>query len=170
MLTPVTYELFFQNSSKRGEATKHDYHFATFIFRQYKNLGKGIHFNIFQAGSEALCQVFFLFCFQCKLLLESQTIVTQLLEISYIQKPYKCSLQNDGSFQTKLKCDHSIYLVQKNECCYLGFVKGVIVAVVIASVVIYKLTTSTFNGEVLFTVEYVGLGEANAVTKAIMQI
>ena len=109
---------------------------------------------------------FFLFCFQCKLLLESQTIVTQLLEISYIQKPYKGSLQNDGSFQTKLKCDHSIYLVQKNECCYLGFVKGVIVAVVIASVVIYRLTTSTFNGEVLFTVEYVGLGGANAVDKS----
>ena len=56
--------------------------------------------------------------------------------------------------------------IQKNECCYLGFVKGVIVAVVIASVVIYRLTTSTFNGEVLFTVEYVGLGGANAVDKS----
>ena len=51
---------------------------ATLIFRQNNNLGKasGIHFNIFEAGSEPLFQGSFFFFFQCTLFVESQTIVT----------------------------------------------------------------------------------------------
>ena len=48
------------------------YHFLSLIFRQYNNLGKDIHFNIFR---RVLNRYFRFYIFQCKLSLGSQTIL-----------------------------------------------------------------------------------------------